>query len=145
MLVQSFDNFDEVGDFDPATGRLATYRKTTADTSNRPLGGHFAVLGGTLAILYRTAPQDDALHLRVSERDYLLAATGIEWKKDADQRLLRVVATTHEPLMVRYLVVIDPPLHQDPTPFVEEEDFDFCLFLLNVWSDLSRLDRLYRS
>jgi hypothetical protein len=145
MLVQSFDDFGEVGDFDPATGRLATHRKTAADTSNRPLGGHFAVLGGTLAILYRTTPHDDALHLRIGERDYLLAATGIDWKKDADQRLLRVVATAHEPLLVRYLVVIDPPLHQDPTPFVEEEDFDFGLFLANVRSNPSRQDRLYRS
>jgi hypothetical protein len=44
MLVQSADSFDEAGDFDPATSRLATYAKTGADTSARPLRGHFGVL-----------------------------------------------------------------------------------------------------
>ena len=39
---------------------------------------------------------------------------------------------------------IDPPLELDPTPFVEEEDFDFCLFLLNVLSDPGRKERIYR-
>jgi hypothetical protein len=74
-------------------------------------------------------------------------ATRIKWKKDADQRLLRIAANIHEPLLVRYQVVIDPPLDQDPTPFVEEEhfDFDFGLLVANVCSDPSRQDRLYRS
>jgi hypothetical protein len=46
-------------------------------------------------------------------------ATRIEWKKDADQRLLRIAANIHEPLLIRYQVVIDPPLDQDPTPRVD--------------------------
>jgi hypothetical protein len=116
MLVQPADSLDEVGDFDPATGRLATYAKTGADTSARPLRGHFGVLGDTVAVLYRTVPHDRALHLRVGEHDYLVEAARIDWKKDADQRLLRITANIHEPLLVQYQVMIDPPLDQDPTP-----------------------------
>jgi hypothetical protein len=66
-------------------------------------------------------------------------------EKDADQRLSRLTANIHEPLLVRYQVVIDPPLDQDPTPRVEEEHFDFGLLVANVYSDPSRQDGLYRS
>lgn len=40
--------------------------------------------------------------------------------------------------------VIDPPLEHDPTPFVEEEHFDFGLFVRNVVSDRTRRERIYR-
>lgn len=36
-------------------------------------------------------------------------------------------------------------LDQDPTPFVEAEDFDFLLFVRNVVSDLPRANRIYRA
>ena len=39
--------------------------------------------------------------------------------------------------------IIEPPLDMDPTPFVEEEDFDFGVFVYNVIKDTGRTDRIY--
>jgi len=39
--------------------------------------------------------------------------------------------------------IIDPPLSEDPTAFVEEEHFDFGLFLANLSRDQSRQARMY--
>jgi hypothetical protein len=38
---------------------------------------------------------------------------------------------------------LDIPLENDPTPFVEEEDFDFLLFVNNVLKDKARRERIY--
>ena len=38
---------------------------------------------------------------------------------------------------------IIPPLEVDPTPFVEEEDYDYGLFLSNVVDDPDRKNRIY--
>jgi hypothetical protein len=39
---------------------------------------------------------------------------------------------------------IFPPLALDPTPFVEEEHFDFCPFVFNAANDAGRRNRIYR-
>ena len=38
---------------------------------------------------------------------------------------------------------VDPPMEYDPTPFVEHEDFDFCLFVHNVANDPGRRERIF--
>jgi hypothetical protein len=61
-----------------------------------------------------------------------------------DRRILRVRSATKTVLEITYdAPVIDPPLSEDMTPMVEEEDFDFGLFLANVSRDRGRQDRLY--
>jgi hypothetical protein len=39
---------------------------------------------------------------------------------------------------------INPQLGLDPTPFIEEENFDFCLFIKNVVNDKDRRERMFR-
>jgi len=39
---------------------------------------------------------------------------------------------------------LNPPLELDPTPFVEEEQFDFGVFVQSIVNDPARGNRIYR-
>jgi len=58
----------------------------------------------------------------------------------------QIQALTAELLVsVDYGVADQPvPVSADPTPFVEDEDFDFGLFVTRVLGDSERRGRMYR-
>ncbi|MFE3874191.1 hypothetical protein ACFXPX_07300 [Kitasatospora sp. NPDC059146] len=137
MLIADFDAYGRVADFDPATGRLGPDR--TADPG-QPTHGHYGRLGGTQVVFYRAG---DGLRIRVGERDLLLdTATTVRHRIAEPQCVL----TVGQAVELRYPV---PPewygLADDPTPFVEAEDFDaYGLFAADVLAAPGRAARLYR-
>lgn len=86
------------------------------------------------------------MHFRVDDEDFELTA-------ETSVRLVRENETTNTIMLFRgedllfactyQRPTIDPPLKYDPTPFVDEEDFDFCLFVYNVANDPGRKARIY--
>ena len=143
VLLQSTDKFDDLAELEPTTGRLTWYSKhQTPALAFRPIRGHVARLDGHTLILYREATM---LHLRIDDADFELTDdTYIELVR-GNLNVLTVIrrgvvlfSWTYKP------PVIEPPLEMDPTPFVEEEHFDFGLFVYNVMRDACRRDRIYR-
>jgi hypothetical protein len=86
------------------------------------------------------------LHFRVDDEDF-------ELTEETSVRLVRENETTNTIMLFRredllfawtyQRPLIDPPLKYDPTPFIEEEDFDFCLFVYNVANNPGRKARIY--
>jgi len=93
-------------------------------------------------ILYREA---DVLHLRLDDTDFELTDdTRIELSR-GDVNVLTAVRGGTVLFSLKYQPpVIEPPLEIDPTPFVEEEHFDFGLFVYNIMRDVDRRSRIYR-
>lgn len=111
--------------------------------ASRPICGHIAQLDGRIVCLYREAGQ---LHFRVNDIDCELTENTkvslVRIREDANRfTVLRDGITLFTWTYQR--PVIEPPLELDPTPFVEEEHFDFCLFVYNVVNDLGRRERIY--
>lgn len=144
MLLQSHRSFDTVGDYDPMTGRFEIFSRRAEP--NRVVGqlcGAFDHLGGKRVLLYRLA---DNLCLEIDGQKLSLDKHVVEVRSVNGRHLLRVLSDgrivtelTYDPPQ------LSPPLSLDPTAFVEEEDFDFGLFLHNVSHDPSRQMRMYRS
>lgn len=142
MLVQSHTVFNEVAEFDPETGALEVFPRSIDERVE--IRGHYAILSGVLVVLYRTG---DGLNLRIGSTvlvgGELLSVTHA--RKVTDCRL-SVTRSGVPPLEINYTVsLLDPPLALDPTPFVEDEDFDFGLFISNVLQSPTRRQQIYRS
>jgi hypothetical protein len=145
MLVESHDRFMMIGEFDPESGAL---REVTRDDAPpellaQPVRGHYASLDGTRAVLYRSGGK---LWLQLDGKARPLAPGGrnVHWSRrgDSSQLILLdngdvIAAAEYHPRLV------GPPLRDDPTPFVEDEDWDFGLFVQNVLMNLDRARRIY--
>jgi hypothetical protein len=145
MFVQSNDSFNRVGNFDPRDGSLLEFERNEApqELLSSPLAGHFAALGESEVVFFR---QDDQLSLSVDGEIFpLLEGVKLEWEnshglsrirlRDGDS-ILRSIEYTAGPASY-------PPIEEDPTPFVEREDWDFGLFVHAVLEDSERSERIY--
>ncbi|MEU4115411.1 hypothetical protein AB0F71_13055 [Kitasatospora sp. NPDC028055] len=136
MLIADFDTFGRVADFDPATGLLGPGR--TADPGQR-VHGHYGQLARVGVVFYRAT---DGLRIRVGEHDTRLdAATAVRHRIVGPQCVLTVgrVAELRYPVPPEWSGPAD-----DPTPFVDAEDFDLGLFIADVLADRARAARVYR-
>jgi len=143
LILESNDRFDDIAELDTATGRITWYsRRKHREIDTTAIDGHIAVVDGYPVCLYRL---DGELNLRIG-------AVTVELMDDASVRLtgegIRVLSIRRrgvECCKWSYArPVIDPPLSKDTTFGVEEEHFDFGLFVRNVMADPARRERMYR-
>ena len=143
MLLQSHQSFDTVADYDPTTGTFNTFSRKAEPgrVSSGHRGGVFDHLGGKRVLLYRLA---GVLYLEVDGQRILMEGHVVEVHPVNGDRVLRVLADGTVVFELTYSPPhLDPPLSDDPTAFVEEEDFDFGLFLTNVSRDRERQARIF--
>jgi hypothetical protein len=143
IVLHSMEQFDDLATMDVATGELTHYSRQTAPLlAARPIGGHFSSREQGFIALYRL---HDVLHLRVDRTDVPLTGDVIVTLETAgSRRTLRVLRGDNTIFELEYeRPKIDPPLEVDPTPFVEEEHFDFGLFVFNIMADPGRRKRIY--
>lgn len=106
------------------------------------VSGDFVIVNGLLVALYR---RDDELRVRVGRDETVLRAGAVERTVVGRRAKVSVRSTSGERLAWAYdLPVLDPPLSLDPTPRVNEEHYDFGLFLLGVSGDPERIERMFR-
>jgi len=124
-------------------GELSVVQTTEFDSSSLPLVGSYSIVAGERVMFYRWA---GCLYLRFGD-SLPISLEGVEadWSAASGQVEFKLKHGNQIALAQSYpasgeLVTLD----QDPTPFVEAEDFDFSLFVRNVVSDLARADRIYR-
>jgi hypothetical protein len=145
VLLQSMDKFDNLAELDTGTGQISYFsRRANPKAASRPIRGAIAQLHGRTLCLYREA---GALHFRVDNEDFeLTEKTHVELVRTQDDVNRITVLRNGVPLFTwtYQRPAIYPPLELDPTPFIEEEDFDFCLFVHNVVNDPSRRKRIYQ-
>jgi len=145
ILLQSNDRFDDLAKLDTSTGRVSWFSRQVVDLTiaSSPIRGHIAQLCGHTLCFYRKAK---VLHFRVDDEDLeLTEETQVELVRVRDAVNCITVLRNGVPLFTwtYHRPVIDPLLEYDPTPFIEEEQFDFCLFVYNVMNDPDRRERIY--
>jgi hypothetical protein len=136
MLVQYHDRFDVVAEFDPGSGRIRVMPRPPG-TGSSATDGWFAILSGACVVFYRWGEQ---LWLRVGDRSFDLdAGASVSWRVEGGEAVLVVVDGGGQ-VVLRYTPgpLSGPPLSEDPTPFIEKEDWDLGLFVANVMSDVER-------
>lgn len=144
MFVQCKELFDRVAEFTPETGQLNEFSRTAEpDRIRGPVRGSYSTIGGRSVVLYR---DDGLLWLRVDGEvlalDRRTRVELIELDPDGTEKLLRI-AQGMDILMEWSYEPQARTIEGDLTPFVEEEDFDFALFLSNVSLNPDRQDLLY--
>ena len=142
MILDCYTDSYTMGYYDPVTGTLTTFsRKEEPGRARGQSSGLFDHLGEKLVLLFRL---DNVLYLQVEGQRMPMADHAIEVRSVNGRQVLRVLSNSKVVLELTYdPPIIDPPLSEDPTPFVEEEHFDFGLFLANLSKDQNRQDRIY--
>jgi hypothetical protein len=130
MLLQSFDNFSQVAFFDPHSGVL-TNRDVAESLEEFKPCGHYTTIEGKAMALYVS---EGLLHLYINGAVFALTEdVKAELVRSAGQSMFLLMCELEPVMRILYQPeIIDPPLVYDPTPFAEEEDHDFLLFVHNV-------------
>jgi hypothetical protein len=141
MLLQFHQSFDILAEYDPATGGFAAFSRSAEPARVHFVQGTFDYLSGKRVILYRLA---GVLYLDVDGERVPVEDHVVEVRPLNGDRVLRVRGDRGLVFEVAYSPRrLDPPLSEDPTAFIDEEDFDFGLFLRNVSRDRERQSRIY--
>jgi len=143
MILQSKDEIDKLMELDPITGRHQILsRKQHPEIASMRLSGGYSIVNGMIVCLYRL---DNALYFRLGEEEVKIAddATSILVREDG-YRLFQLLQNGNLLINFRYRSpVYEVSPHMDPTPFIDEEDFDFFLFVHNVLNQGDRRHRVY--
>jgi hypothetical protein len=103
------------------------------------------MLAGKTIVFFR---QGDALHLRVDQSVIELNGDiSVQYCRVGETHTLQVVSRRDGSALLRldYTLPLNVvPVGEDPTPFVEDEDFDFGLFIANVVNNPERSAIIYR-
>lgn len=142
LLLQSSDRFTEMMKLDPDTREVRFVSRGDVAEPDR-ISGAYARVGDRLACLYRSC---DRLFFSLDGKAIELGEdTSAHFRRRGETRVLTVRREELTLIQWEYrLPPLDPPLEEDPTPFVEAEDFDFGLFVSNVVNDKARKDRIFR-
>lgn len=144
MRVESHDRFDDVAEFDPATGGLEEFsRASTNGAVPTAPQGHYARLSGTLAVFYRL---DASLWIGIGDEARNLDDPNIEvrWVNSHGSSTLELIDNGDLVAEVMYQPGSGGGFG-DPTPFAESEDWDFGLFVKTVLGNEGRRMRIYRA
>lgn len=158
MRVVSYESYGEAAEFDPVSTTLTVDPGSRpSDESQPPARGVYARLGDSIVVFFRDLGM---LYVAVNSSTYPVdERIKIEWQLvrsseyDSNSNLMR---RGESELSLRYpgldAVRIrypsgppdGPPLWEDPTPFISEEDWDLGLLIVNVHKDPKRRDAIYR-
>jgi len=136
MLVQDFERYDVVAEFDPTTGRVEPVPRPPGLPWNAT-DGWFATIEGICVVFYRLEGQ--LWLLAGNHRFNLDGKASVAWRRDGSTAVFTVADEAGQ-VTLRYRPgpSSGPPLSEDPTPFVEEEDWDLGLFVTNILVDEER-------
>ena len=143
MILQCQDEVDKLVDLNPDTGAYRFLsRKQHPELPSTWPSGAFSILNDTMLMLYR---KDGVLYFRTGDRTVELADDiTSSLTKENSRRVFQLIKNGKPEICVTYLPAVhDVPLSADPTPFIEEEDFDFLLFVHNILTTTGRRNRVY--
>ena len=139
MWIQSKDEFDCVAQFDPSTGTIEKHSRARM-VQNAPdwseLAGSFAEVQRQVFVLYR---QHDQLVFRTNDNEFVLdGRTVVNVSGDSYRRRMCIEKCGVAVLEFDYELAQANAIANDPTPFVEDEDSDFGLFVSNISKNAER-------
>jgi hypothetical protein len=138
LYLQNFDHWGEAGVFDADTGTFEVVPRETLQAKALPLHGHYSTLSGNLVMFFR---DDDELYVAIGPRRWRAIRSTVCWKKQGSWSVFSVGVPGSDQLSLTYEP--EPMIDNDPTPFIEAEDFDFGLFIINVVNNQQRYETMY--
>jgi hypothetical protein len=140
LILQSQDKFDEFLEFEPYTGKIK--RLSNYKDKKISINGHFTKTEDHFLCFYRL---NNILHFRFDSQDISINDNmRFEFLRNTENSL-HIIENNKIIFSLTYRHNLPENLYQkDLTPFVEEEDFDFCLFFFNVITNKVRRDIIYR-
>lgn len=139
MWIQCQGEYDRLAQFDPKAGSLKIYsRKHLGDRAPKisEIEGWFSEHRDDPLVLYRTA---DTIFFRIHGNDFVLDEnTEVQVHGTSQRRKLYVKRFGKTIYETEYALPQTEPTPNDQTPFIEEEDFDFGLFVSNISRDPRR-------
>jgi hypothetical protein len=142
MILACHTEFDLMAEYDPVRGGFEVFsRRVNPQRVPRQLSGLFDRISQNLVLLFRHV---GILFLDIGGLRLTMSDHAVHLDHLGGLRVLRILANGKIVFELPYdAPIIDPPLSQDPTPFVDEEDFDFALFLRNLSQDPARQARIF--
>jgi hypothetical protein len=149
MLLQSAERARDFARLDPDTGRIDFFSQDGELREQMQAGssGRFSFVESALVAFYR---DNRVLKLRIGDEEYVIdegtssriaksrnrLVTWLTRSRRRNQFLLSQNGKTV--VSLKYQAPETSNIPFDPTPFIEEEDFDFMLFIHQVLNDSKR-------
>jgi len=136
IWLQSFDNYNVVCRYNYETKEIEKCSKSELMDKTIKFDGMFSEIGVNLFLMIKDR---GSLIFIVNKNvinvtdDVLIEVTG----KPSD-RILKILKNNKLLYEIHYSLDGEKIIDGDPTPFIEEEDFDFGLFMSNISSDKNR-------
>jgi hypothetical protein len=137
MIIHCYDDHRCLAELQPEGQVKFFSREDNPQAATNLLAGYYAYLGERLVILHKLGKN---LVLRMENRCISITdetrATLIELES---VNTLEIFQSSELLVKIEYArPVIRPPLQDDPTPFVDKEQFDFGLFIKNIINSKER-------
>lgn len=144
VLLESFDRFDDLIEFEPTSGQMVWFSKRQSPTvAVRPIQGIVSRLDGHLVILFR---ENNVLYLLVDDlRVELTNDTHVELRVGT-KNVLTIERNEVPILRLEYEAYVADETDQWRMyldPFIQDDHFDFGLFLFNALNDSRKRDAVY--
>jgi hypothetical protein len=142
MILESNEIFDQLGNLDPATASFQLFSRKQHPELAALIAGSFSMVNGTMVSLYRIG---GILYFRIGDQELEITddihSTLVP---DDKHRIFRLVQGENILVNFGYLPPDSKiPLDIDPTPFAEEEHFDFLMFVHHVLAESGRRYRVW--
>lgn len=136
LLLRSNRVFKNLLELDPVTGGNREFSQANMASASEKVSGFFDHLGGVLVAIYAFSGH---LILKIGERaisitpEVTVVTTGAPNSRKLEAFDNKIVLAT-----VTYAVTNISKFENDPTSFIENEDFDFGLFVANLIGSTDR-------
>lgn len=146
LCLQNNEDFARIGVLASASGGKLqeSGREVLQQVPQARIVGAYSRVGDRIVGVFRSA---ETLYLLIDDRAIAWQCVQSVVLEDqaANRRCLRVVVPGEEILIDYARPVLEPPLSSVYEPFVEDEDYEFCLFVRNIAADPVRRERVFRS
>jgi hypothetical protein len=140
ILLESYDRAGVLAELEPATGHI----RWRAEGGDHPIHGAIASLDGHNVILYRDG---DLLHFRVDDTDIMLTD---DMQFELSRGVVNIITVSrggHTIFRFAYKPYVPDKVDKWRmylNPLIEEEHFDFGLFIYNITKNIENRRRVYR-
>lgn len=137
IWLQSNETYNEIAEYDHFSGSyLIKSRDSVSKSSLSNIDGTYAFLSNEFVAIYKFGTE---MFVRIGTHSIqLIGDVKITVKGDPASRKLSVKKNKEELVTVNYALNNSNVYSHDPTPFIDDEDFDFGLFISNIASNESR-------
>lgn len=142
MILACHDVFDQLAELEPSDASVRLLSRRHHPELTASIVGRFSFINEMMVSLYRI---HGVLYFRITDQEFELTEdTSSTLETDGNNRKFRLLQGEEVLVDISYLTPeLEIPLSIDPTPFIEEEHFDFLLFVHNVLTQPGRRNRVW--